>query len=47
MDRVIAEFQKNPLEKVQVASREYKGKPLIDLRIDYQDDAGEWLPIWP
>lgn len=44
MDTVIAEFQKNAVEKVRGAFREYKGRNLIDLRIYYQDEAGEWLP---
>ena len=43
-DRIIAEFQKNAVEKVRVALRDYKGKRLIDLRIYYQDDAGEYQP---
>jgi hypothetical protein len=44
MDTLIVEFPKNAVEKVRLALRDYKGKQLIDLRIYYQDDAGEWLP---
>jgi hypothetical protein len=44
MDTVIAEFQQNAVEHIRLVLQEYKGKRLIDLRIYYQDDAGEWLP---
>ncbi len=44
MDTVIAEFQKNAVEKVRIAVREFKGRILLDLRIYYQDEAGAWLP---
>jgi hypothetical protein len=44
MDTAIAEFQKNAVEKIRVALRDYKGKRLIDMRIYYQDDAGGRLP---
>jgi hypothetical protein len=44
MDTLIGEFQKNAVEKIRIALRDYKGKRLIDLRVYYQDDAGEWLP---
>jgi hypothetical protein len=33
MGTLISEFQKNAVEKVRVAPRDYKGKRLIDLRI--------------
>ena len=44
MNGVIDEFQKNSLEKVRVAITEYHGKQLIDLRIFYLDNQGNWAP---
>jgi hypothetical protein len=41
---MIAEFQKNAMEKSRVNLRDCKGRQLVDIGIYYQDDAGYWLP---
>jgi hypothetical protein len=30
------------MEEIHVSLSEYRGHPFIDLRIFYQDDAGDW-----
>lgn len=44
MDEVVAKFEKNATEQVHVSLREYRGHQLIDLRIYYQAEDGEWRP---
>jgi hypothetical protein len=46
MDDVVAELAKNPLEKICIAVREFKGHASVDIRVSYQDDAGAWHPMW-
>lgn len=44
MDEVVAKFEKNATEQVHVSLREYRGHQLIDLRVYYQAEDGEWRP---
>jgi len=44
MDELIAQFEKNATEVVRVSLREYRGRKLIDMRIHYSDDEGEYRP---
>lgn len=44
MDEVIAQFEKNATEVVRVSLSEYRGRKLIDLRVYYSDDEGEYRP---
>ena len=44
MSRVVHEFEKNGLEVVRFALTEFKGHQLVDVRVFYQDDEGEWRP---
>ena len=44
MDRLVATFNKNSREQVQVLLRTYKGRDLIDLRVFWTQDGKEWLP---
>jgi predicted phosphoadenosine phosphosulfate sulfurtransferase len=44
MDEVIAQFEKNATEVVRVSLTEYRGRQLIDLRVYYSDDEGQYRP---
>ena len=44
MDEIIAQFEKNATEVVRVSLTEYKGRKLIDMRVYYSDDSGEYRP---
>jgi predicted phosphoadenosine phosphosulfate sulfurtransferase len=44
MDEVIAQFEKNATEVVRVALTEYRGHKLIDVRVYYSDDEGQYRP---
>ena len=41
---VVARFEKNSREEVWVSIDEFRGKKLINLRVHYRSDRGEWLP---
>ncbi|HIE53057.1 MAG TPA: transcriptional coactivator p15 [Armatimonadetes bacterium] len=44
-DQLIAEFDRNPLEKIRVQIREYRGHRYIDVRTYYLDDNdNQWKP---
>lgn len=40
----VFEFDKNSVEKVRVSLTVYKGHELVDIRVYYKNDAGEFLP---
>ena len=44
MDEIIAQFEKNATEVVRVSLTEYRGHKLIDLRVYYSDDEGQYRP---
>ena len=44
MDELIAQFEKNATEVVRVSLTEFRGRKLIDLRVYYTDDEGEYRP---
>ncbi len=44
MDDVIAQFEKNATEVVRVSLTEYRGHKLIDIRVYYSDDEGQYRP---
>jgi hypothetical protein len=44
MDEVIAQFEKNATEVVRVSLTEYRGHKLLDLRVYYSDDEGQYRP---
>lgn len=44
MDDLIAQFEKNATEVVRVSITEFRGRKLIDLRVYYTDDEGEYRP---
>lgn len=43
-NKLVAEFQKNEIERVRISLTKYKGKDFFDLRLYYRDDGGEWKP---
>jgi len=43
-DKVVSTFKRNPTEEVRATLKEFRGRRYLDLRIYYQDDAGEWKP---
>ncbi len=44
MDEVITQFEKNATEVVRISLTEYRGHKLIDMRVYYSDDAGQYRP---
>jgi hypothetical protein len=38
------EIERNPTEKLVIENTEFKGRQLVNLRIFFQSDSGEWLP---
>ena len=42
--QVIAQFEKNSKEEVRVSIDDFHGRKLINLRVYYRTDNGEWLP---
>lgn len=41
---VVARFEKNSREEVWVSIDDFRGKKLINLRVHYRSETGEWLP---
>jgi Transcriptional Coactivator p15 (PC4) len=44
MEALVARIPKNPTEEVRVALTSYRGHDLIDIRVFFQDEQGEWRP---
>lgn len=44
MDKVIATLQKNALEQIQIAVKEYQGHTYVDLRLFFLGDDEQWHP---
>ena len=44
MDEVIAQFEKNATEVVRLSLTEFRGHKLIDMRVYYSDDEGQYKP---
>lgn len=38
------DIQKNSLERIRIQRSEYKGHELIDIRVYYEAENGEWKP---
>ncbi len=43
-EKIIAELERSPGEKVIVRHRVYKGKAYLDIRQFFEGDEGQWLP---
>lgn len=44
MDEVIAQFEKNATEVLRISLTEYRGRQLLDARVYYSDDEGQYRP---
>jgi len=44
MEALVARISKNPTEEVRVSLTSYRGYDLVDIRVYYQDEQGEWRP---
>lgn len=44
MQKVIKDIEKNANNKIRISITEFKGNNYIDLRVYYEDDAGEYKP---
>ncbi len=41
---VVAQFEKNSKEEVRISIDDFHGRKLINLRVYYRSDGGQWLP---
>ncbi|HXH11420.1 MAG TPA: transcriptional coactivator p15/PC4 family protein [Alphaproteobacteria bacterium] len=44
MEALVARIAKNPTEEVRVSFTSYRGYDLVDIRVYFQDEQGEWRP---
>jgi predicted phosphoadenosine phosphosulfate sulfurtransferase len=44
MDELIAQFEKNATEVIRLSLTEYRGRKLVDVRVYYSDDEGQYRP---
>ena len=44
MEALVARIAKNPTEEVRISLTSYRGHDLVDIRVFFQDDQGEWRP---
>ena len=44
MEKVIAEFPKNQMEKVVMGLTEFNGSDLFYIRVHFMDKEGSWHP---
>ncbi len=40
----IAKFEKNSKEEVRVSVDDFRGRKIINIRVYYRNEAGDWLP---
>lgn len=41
---VISKFEKNSREEVWVSVDDFRGRKIINIRVHYRGETGEWLP---
>lgn len=41
---IIAKFEKNKKEEVRLSVETFHGRKIINIRVFYKDDGGEWKP---
>jgi hypothetical protein len=41
---ILAEIEKNPMEKIMISISEFKKKKYVDVRVYFMDDDMEWKP---
>ena len=42
--QLIAQFEKNSKEEVRVSIDDFRGRKIINMRVYYRSDNGQWLP---
>jgi hypothetical protein len=42
--QLVAQFEKNAKEEVRVSIDDFRGRKIINIRVYYRSDAGQWLP---
>ncbi len=42
--QLVAQFEKNSKEEVRVSIDDFRGRKIINIRVYYRSDRGEWLP---
>ncbi len=41
---IVAKFEKNSREEVWVSVDDFRGRKIINIRVHYRSDTGDWLP---
>jgi Transcriptional Coactivator p15 (PC4) len=41
---IIAKFEKNSREEVWISVDDFRGRKIINIRVHYRSDTGDWLP---
>lgn len=41
---IVAKFEKNSREEVWVSVDDFRGRKIINIRVHYRAESGEWLP---
>ncbi len=44
MQKIVKDIEKNANNKIRISITEFKGNNYIDVRVYYEDDAGEYKP---
>ena len=44
MEALVARIAKNPTEEVRISLTSFRGHDLVDIRVFFQDEQGEWRP---
>jgi hypothetical protein len=42
--QLVAQFEKNSKEEVRVSIDDFRGRKIINIRVYYRSDRGQWLP---
>jgi hypothetical protein len=42
--QLVAQFEKNSKEEVRVSLDDFRGRKIINIRVYYRSDNGQWLP---
>lgn len=42
--QLVAQFEKNAKEEVRISIDDFRGRKIINMRVFYRSDNGQWLP---
>lgn len=42
--QLVAQFEKNAKEEVRVSIDDFRGRKIINMRVYYRSDTGQWMP---